>query len=37
MIIQSLNLTGASFRFRAACGRSCGPGKLACAFSRAIV
>jgi len=29
---RSLNLTGAAFRFRAACSRGSGPGKLACAF-----
>ncbi len=32
---QSLNLTGAAFRFRAACRRCSGPGKLACAFGSA--
>ena len=29
---QSLNLTGAAFRFRAACSRCSGPGKLALSF-----
>jgi len=29
---EALNLTGAALRFRAACGRCSGPGKLACAF-----